>query len=79
MKNFLQSLIPELAIYGSKNVCTGTNNVLPPISEVSTRAVSLCVYTLLKGELCPIFHVLCNVFLAVGHSPSGQTVCFTDL
>ena len=37
----MESLNPELALYGSNNLCTRTNTVLPPISEVSTGAVSL--------------------------------------
>ena len=37
----MESLNPELALYVSKNECTRTNTVLPPISELSTRAVSL--------------------------------------
>ena len=39
----MQSLSPELALYGSKNKFTRTKTVLPPISEVSTGAVSLIV------------------------------------
>ena len=40
-KGCIESLNPELALYGSKNGCTRTNTVLPTISEVSTGAVSL--------------------------------------
>ena len=37
----MDSLNPELALYGSKNECARTKTVLPPIYEVSTGAVSL--------------------------------------
>ena len=37
----MEILNAELSPYGSKNECTRTNTVLPPISEFSTRAVSL--------------------------------------
>ena len=37
----MESLNPELALYGSKNESSWTNTVLPPISEVSTDGVSL--------------------------------------
>ena len=36
----MESLNPKLALYGSINKCTRTSTVLPPISEVSTGAVS---------------------------------------
>ena len=37
----METLNPELALYGCKDLCTRTKTVLPPISEVSTGAVSL--------------------------------------
>ena len=37
----MKSLNPELTLYGSNNLCTWNNTVLPTISEVSTKAVSL--------------------------------------
>ena len=40
LREFMESLSPELALYGSINECTMTKTVLPPISEVSAEAVS---------------------------------------
>ena len=37
----MESLIPELALYGSKNECAKTNMLSLPLSQVSTGAVSL--------------------------------------
>ena len=39
----MESVVPELALYGSKNESTKTNTVLLPISEVSTVVVSLII------------------------------------
>ena len=39
----MESLNPELALYGSKNEFPRTNTVVFPISEVSTGAVSLVI------------------------------------
>ena len=38
----MESLVPELALYGGESECARTKTVLLPISEVSTGAVSLC-------------------------------------
>ena len=37
----MDSLIPELVIYGSKNECARTNTLLLPLAQVSTGEVSL--------------------------------------
>ena len=49
----MESLNPELPLYGSKNLCTRTKIVLPPITEVSTVAVFLMPNKSRdKGGLC---------------------------
>ena len=52
----MESLNPELALYGSKHECDRTNTVLSLISEVSTWAVSLkkTVYALEYPKACVI-------------------------
>ena len=37
----MESLLPELALYGGNNECATTNTVFLSISKVSTGAVSL--------------------------------------
>ena len=39
----MESLNPELALYGGKNESARTNTVLLPISEVSKEGVSLVI------------------------------------
>ena len=38
---YMESIFPELALCGSKNVCARTDTVFFPISEVSEGTVSL--------------------------------------
>ena len=58
----MESLNPELALYGSKNECARTNIVLLPISEVSTGAVSLrAVYTVHSWVQCTVSDVQCTI------------------
>ena len=40
---YMASLNPEFALYGSKNECAMTYSVFVPLSQVSTRAVTLLV------------------------------------
>ena len=39
----MESLNTELALYGSKTECAGTDKVFIPLSEVSTRALTLVI------------------------------------
>ena len=40
----IKSLNPELALYGSKNLCARTDNVFLQLSQVSEGAVSLIIF-----------------------------------
>ena len=44
----MESLNPELALYGNTNKFTKSNTVLLPISDASTGAVSLFFYCACK-------------------------------
>ena len=49
----MESMHTELALYGNKNECARTDNVLFPISEV-------CDGTVFFDKVCLVLNVLCN-------------------
>ena len=51
----MESIYTELALYGSNNECTKTDNVFSPISEVCDGTVSLTKVVFLGIFLNPIF------------------------
>ena len=48
----MESIYTELALYGSRNECTKTDNVFSPISEVCDGTVSLVVVNTMYARTC---------------------------